>query len=338
MKAVRIHEFGGAEVCRVEDVEAPRPGAGEVTIRVESAALSHADVDVREGLWRLEVPLPRIMGFEAAGTIDEVGPGVVGWAVGDRVIPYIRTTCERCTMCRTGRESLCPKREFVGQAFAERMRCPASHLMRLPEGIDARVGAALPTAFGTGWHMLFTRGGLQAGETVVINSVGSGIGSAAVQLAAFAGARVIGTASSEDKLARAAQLGMHHGINYREQDVASEVRRLTDGDGADLVFEHVGGESFQRSLDSLCHGGRMVTCGAHAGEVVDLDVIPLFRAEHSVIGSFGSSRVEIERCLAMVAAGRLQPVVHATYPLDAIGDAMRQLESRSTFGKILLTP
>lgn len=338
MKAVRIHKHGGAEVCQVDEVPEPRPGPEEVVIRVRSAAMGHMDVDVREGLSRLDIALPYIMGFEAAGTIESLGSDVEGWAVGDAVLPYIRTTCRRCRHCTTGRESLCPRRAFVGSAFAELMACPASHLMRLPDGLDPADGAALGTAFGTGWHMLFTRGQLAVGETVLINSVGSGIGSAAVQLAALAGARVIGTASSDEKLARAAELGMAHGINYREQDFAAELARITDGEGVDLVFEHVGGESFQRGLDALTPGGRMVTCGAHAGEVVPLDVIPLFRSETSILGSFGSSRREIEGCLALAAAGRVKPVIHARYPLDAIGDAMREMEGRGNFGKILLQP
>ena len=167
--------------------------------------------------------------------------------------------------------------------------------MRLPDGVPDEEAAALQIAFATAWHMLFTRGRLQAGETVLINSVGSGIGSAAVQLASIAGATIIGTASTDEKLERAAELGMHHGINHREQDVVEEVMRLTDDQGVDLAYEHVGGELFQKALDSLCKDGRLVTCGAHAGEVVPFDIIPFFRGQKSIIGSFVYNRDELER-------------------------------------------
>lgn len=338
MKAVRIHEFGGVDVCRIDEVASPRPQPGEVVVRVEAAAISQADLDVRAGRRRPPVALPHVMGFDASGTIEQVGPGVQDWVPGDRVVPCAQISCERCAACRSGRASLCPARRSVQGAFAEWMRCPASHLVRLPDGVDTAGAAAVPTSFGTSWHMLFTRGRLTVGETVLVSSVGGGIGAAAIQLAAMTGARVIGTATSDDTLALAARIGMHHGINVREQDVAAEVRRLTDGDGVDLVVDHTGADGFQRGLDSLRPGGRMVTCGVHPGDIVPLDVISLFRTEHSIIGSLGSTRQEIERCLGLVAADRLHPVVHATYALDAVRDAMRELEDRCTFGQILLTP
>ena len=198
--------------------------------------------------------------------------------------------------------------------------------------------AALQIAFGTAWHMLFTRGRLQAGETVLINSVGSGIGSAAVQLASMAGATIVGTASTNEKLERAAALGMHHGINHGEQDVVAEVMRLTDDQGVDLAYEHVGGDLFQNALDSLCKDGRLVTCGAHAGEVVQFDIIPFFRGQKSIIGSFVYNRDELERCIKLAESGAIKPLVHKVFPLEEAREAMAMMERREHFGKIVLKP
>ncbi len=184
--------------------------------------------------------------------------------------------------------------------------------------------------------MLFTRGRLALGETVMINSVGSGIGSAAVQLAHLAGATVIGNASSDEKLVRAGELGMDHGINHHTQDVVAEVLRLTGGLGVDLVFEHVGGDLFQKSLDSLAKDGRLVTCGAHSGEVVPFDIIPFFRTQKQIIGSFVYTRTEVESCLELARQGKILPLVHKTFPLAEARKAMAMMERREHFGKIVL--
>jgi NADPH:quinone reductase-like Zn-dependent oxidoreductase len=210
--------------------------------------------------------------------------------------------------------------------------------MRVPDELSDEAAAALQIAFGTAWHMLFTRGKLRAGETVLINAVGSGIGSAAVQLAHLAGATVIGNASSDAKLARAAELGMDHGINHATKDVVAEVMRLTDDRGVDLVYEHVGGELFQKGLDSLGKDGRMVICGGHAGEVVPFDIIPFFRTQKSVIGSFVYTRAEVETCLELARRGKIVPLVHETFPLGSARDAMASMERREHFGKIVLRP
>jgi NADPH:quinone reductase-like Zn-dependent oxidoreductase len=208
----------------------------------------------------------------------------------------------------------------------------------VPDELPDQDAAALQVAFGTAWHMLYGRGGLRIGETVLINSVGSGIASAAVQLAKLGGAYVIGTASSSEKLRRAADLGLDAGIDYTSEDVQARVMELTDGKGVDLVFEHVGGELFQRALDSLARDGRIVACGAHAGEVVPFDIIPFFRSQHTIIGSFVYTREELETVLTMARRGTIKPVVAATYPLDEARAAVAKLESRDFFGKILLVP
>ncbi len=342
MKAIVFHEFGGLDVLRLEEVPDPRPGPGEVLIDVAACALNHLDVDVREGSSRFPVELPFILGIEVVGRIAELGEGVEGWQVGERVMPFLMATCGDCVFCRTGRESLCTSAGFISFStsggYAERLACSVRHLMRVPEELSDEAAAALQIAFGTAWHMLFTRGRLRPGETVMINSVGSGIGSAAVQLAHFAGATVIGNASSDQKLARAAELGMDHGINHATEDVVAEVMRLTADRGVDLVYEHVGGELFQKGLDSLGKDGRLVTCGAHSGEVVPFDIIPFFRGQKSVIGSFTYTREEVETCLELARRGKIVPLVHESFALADAREAMACMERREQFGKIVLKP
>ena len=340
MKAVRFHEFGGPEVLRLEEVEEARPGPGEVTIRIRASALNHLDVDVREGSSRFPVNFPHTPGVEVAGDIEALGPGVEGWQVGDRVNPYIMATCGECRYCRTGRESLCLTPGFIsfsmGGGYAEKLTCSARQLVRIPDSVTYESAAALQVAFATSWHMLVTRARLVAGETVMINSVGSGIGSAAVQIAKLAGAFVIGNASSDEKLDRAKALGLDVGINYQTQDVVAEVMRVTDERGVDVVYEHVGGELFQKGLDSLAKDGRMCICGGHSGEVVPFDIIPFFRTQRSLIGSFVYTKDEVERCFELAARGKIAPIVHGTFPLEDAAEAMQVMERREHFGKLVL--
>jgi len=298
-----------------------------VRIRVAAGALNHVDVDIREGISRFDVALPHILGLELVGTIDGLGEGTgEDWKVGERVMPYLLGFTDY----------------FIGVGgpggFAEYVVAPAAQLVRVPDELGDEDAAALQVAFGTAWHMLFTRGRLSIGETVLITSVSAGIASAAVQLAKLGGAYVIGSSSSSEKLERAASLGLDAGIDYGTEDVPARVRELTGGRGVDLVFEHVGGRMFQIGLDSLAWDGRLVTCGGHGGEVVPLDIIPFFRNQHQVIGSFVYSREELEKVLALGARGMIKPLVARAFPLAEARAAFSLLESRDFFGKILLRP
>lgn len=342
MKAVVFHEFGSSDVLRVEELPDPTADPGEVVVEVSASALNHLDVDVREGVSRFPVDFPHILGVEPVGRISALGEGVQGWQVGDRAAAYLIATCGECLYCRSGRESLCTAPSwFIGMGsgggYAEKMKCKISQLIRIPDEVSDVEAAATNIAFGTAWHMLVTRARLRPGQTVLVNSVGSGIGSAAVQVAKYTGAFVIGTSSRDDKLAKAAELGLDVGINYTKQDVAEEAMRVTGGHGVDVVYEHVGGDLFQKGLDSLAKDGRMVICGGHGGEVVPFDVIPFFRRQLSVIGSFVFDRNEVETCFRLVARGVLEPQVAATFPLEQAKEAMEMMESRDFFGKIVLT-
>ena len=342
MRAAQFHEYGGIDKIVVEQVPNPSAGADEVVVKVGACALNHLEVDFREGISRFPVELPVVFGIELAGEIVEIGAGVSDvWKVGDRVAPYLMGIDLLSPYARTGRENLAAN-AFIGitrsGGYAEFCAVPESHLVRIPDNLSYVQAAAVQIAFATAFHMLFTRGRLAIGETVLINSIGSGIGSAAVQLAALAGATIIGTSSGDDKLEAAAKMGMHHGINYTKQNIAEEVSRITNGAGVQLVFEHVGGDLFQAGLDSLARDGRLVTCGAHAGEVVPLDMIALFRNQTQIIGSFTYTKGEYEFVLKMAGDGRITPLVDSEVPLDDIRKAFERMESRGHFGKIVVVP
>lgn len=326
MKAVRFHEFGGSDVLRLEEVDDPTPGPGQVVVRVAACALNHLDVDIREGVSRFPITFPHTNGLEIVGRIETLGEGVDGWQEGDRVAPYLLGGGD----------------VFLGVTapggYAEKIACPAGQLVRVPESLADDAAAALQVAFGTSWHMLFNRAKLRVGETVLINSVGSGIGSAAVQLAKLGGAYVLGTSSRDEKLEKAKGLGLDVGINYTTTDVVEAVLDATGGKGVDVVYEHVGGEHFQKGLECLTFGGRLVTCGAHAQEVVDFDIIPFFRSQKSVIGSFVYDLDEFQKVLELADRGQITPLVDSTFPLEQAKEAMERLESREFFGKIVLTP
>jgi len=326
VKAVRYYEHGGAEVFKVEQVPDPVAGAGEVLLRVKAAAINHVEIDHRDGISRFPITMPHIGGIEFVGEIAALGAGVEGWAVGDRVTPYLLGSVGK----------------FLGidspGGFAEYVAVQAPSLVRIPENISWEDAAALQVAFGTAFHMLFNRAKLKIGETVMINSVGSGIGSAAVQLAKLSGAYVIGNSSGDAKLAKAKEFGLDVGINYKTQDLVAEVMKATDGKGVEVVFEHVGGDMLTKSLAALAWSGRIVTCGGHSEEVVPLDIIPFFRGQKSIIGSFVYDKDEFETCLALCARGQITSLVDSVYSLDDTADAFRRVESREHFGKVVIKP
>jgi NADPH:quinone reductase-like Zn-dependent oxidoreductase len=342
MRAIRFHEFGDRSVLRCETVPEPEVGPSSVLVRVRACALNHLDIDVRQGASRLPIPLPHILGREIAGEIEALGAEATGWRVGDRVMVASRQNCRRCLYCRTGRDHMCPHTRRPGLeipgGYAEYVAAPATDVIPIPANVSFAQAAATQIAFGTAWHMLITRGELRPGETALINAVGSGIGSAAVQVARMAGANIIACAGSDAKLERARGYGVTHVVNYRTEDLAARVLELTNGRGVDLVFEHVGGEIFENSLKCLSPNGRMLVCGGHAREVVALDIIPFFRSEVKIVGSKAYTQQEVFDVLNMVAKGRLEPVIHQVLPLEEAALAHRIIEESLHFGKVILTP
>jgi NADPH:quinone reductase-like Zn-dependent oxidoreductase len=342
MKAVRFHEYGPPEVLRYEDAPEPSPATGEVLIRVRACAVNHVDIDMRNGTSRLPLRLPHTLGFEIAGDVAAVGDGVDGVAVGDRVSPLFQIHCRACEWCERGDHHHCERITMLGvQApggYAEYVVAPAWTLISLPSSLSYEQAAAIQTTFSTVWHALTRRAVLQEGEWVLVNAAGSGVGAAGIQVARLLGGRVIASAGSDAKLERARALGAEAAVNYRSEDLAARVRELTGGRGVDVVMESVGGDVLAGSIDALAKDGRLVTVGAHAGEVVPVDFILLFRHQWSLIGSVRATEDEIRHVVELVAQGKLQPVIHEVLPLERAADAHRVLERREQFGKVVLTP
>jgi NADPH:quinone reductase-like Zn-dependent oxidoreductase len=335
-----FHKFGGPEVLVHEEAPKPVPKPGEALVRVRAVGINHVDLDHRAGTSRIPLTFPHILGREFAG---ELAGNAGDFKEGDRVWVTCRIPCRRCELCLAGRDNLCVKEGYFGLdipgGYAEYVAVPIANLNALPSHVRFEDAAAAQIAFGTAWHVLINRGGLQAGQTVLIQAAGSGIGSAAVQVAKLAGAAmIIATASSEKKLAQAKALGATHLINYSGGKFADQVMALTGGRGVDVVMEHIGGEVFTESLKCLARGAIIVTVGAHAGEVVQFDIIPFFRRELRLAGSKNASVLELRKVMGLVADGKLKPVIHRALPLAQAAEGHRVVDSRDFFGKVILLP
>lgn len=340
MKAVRFHEQGGPEVLRYEDAPDPVAGPGEVVLRVGAVGVNQLDLIVREGKTPLTIPLPHCSGSEVAGRVARVGPGVQGWQEGQRAVVAPYFFCGACEYCRAGEDNFCLRGDILGLisdgGYAEEVKVPASSLLPIPDSLDDTQAAAVALAFPTAWRMLVKKAAVRPGEDVLVMAAGGGVGSAAVQIAALAGARVIAAAGSDEKLERARELGAWATINYEAQDVRNEVRRLTDRRGVDVVVENPGQATWERSLAALARNGRLVTCGAHTGVEGKLNLWNLFARQNTIIGSYGASRDDLAQVLKLVAQGKLRPVIHRTFPLEGVAEAQRLLASRGQTGKLII--
>ncbi|HKQ96315.1 MAG TPA: zinc-binding dehydrogenase [Candidatus Polarisedimenticolia bacterium] len=348
MRAVVVPRHGGPEVLEIVERPIPRPGPGEVLVRVHAAGINHLDTFVRRGMPGIKLPLPMTPGSDAAGVIAALGPdpeAASGGAplpkVGDRVFVSPGYSCERCEACYSGHEPLCRHYGLLGEhrdgTQAEYLALRATHVLPLPEGISFEAGAAFPLVFLTAWQMLVGRAALRAGETVLIQAGGSGVGSAAIQIAHLLGARVLTTVGSDDKVAKARALGADVVINYRTSDFLDAARKATEKRGVDVVVENTGQETWERSLLALAKGGRLVTCGATTGYAANTDLRHVFFKSLSILGSTMGSRADLLRIARFVGEGRLKPVVDRVLPLDQVADGHRALAERSLFGKIVLT-
>lgn len=343
MKAVTFHDYGPADVLRYEDVAEPRLRAGEVLIRVRACGVNRVDLLVRAGETPVKPPLPHIGGSEVAGEIVEMGPGASGYAPGQRAViaPYLSD--DRCEFCLAGQETTCIRGDLLGLVsdggYAEYVRAPVTHVLPIPEAVGYAEAAAVTLSAPTAWHMLVDKARVQPGETVLVLSAGSGVGSAAVQIARMAGARVIATVGSEEKRAQALELGADDVLNYNEVgDFSPHVRRLTGKRGVDVVVEHVGADTWGQSLRSLARNGRLVTCGATSGGAGSVDIWTLFAKQIQVLGSYGGTRADLRQVLAAVHRGDLRPVIHERMPLRHARRAHELMERRAQFGKLILEP
>ena len=342
MKVSWFHKFGGPEVLVCEETQKPAPGPGEAVVRVRAVGINHVDLDHRAGTSRIPLTFPHTLGREFAGEVAGLNGEAGAFKDGDRVWVTCRLPCRKCELCLGGRDNLCIQEGYFGLdipgGYAEYVKVPIANLNLLPSHVSFQDAAASQIAFGTAWHVLIKRGFLQAGQTVLIQAAGSGIGSAAIQVAKLAGATIFATASSDRKLERAKALGAHHVINYSKDNFAERVMDLTRGKGVDVIMEHIGGEVFTRSLQCLARGGIIVVVGAHAGEVVPFDIIPFFRRELRLAGSKNASVLELRTIMGLVADGKLKAVIHRTFPLAEAAEAHRVVESRDIFGKVVLLP
>src|SRR6185436_1766243 len=296
MKAVRFHEHGGPEVLRYEDAPEPELNPGEVLVRVRACALNFLDVWERRGFEHLTIPMPHISGSDVAGEVVAAAAPDVG--IGQRVMLQPGMSCGRCAACLSGKDNECPQFEVLGYrhhpgGYAEYVKVPVQNLISIPDDIDYVRAAAFPLTFLTAWHMLMTRARLKRGEDVLVLAAGSGVGQAAIQIACLHGARVFATAGSADKLARARALGAVEVIDHHRQDIAEEIKRLTNRRGVDVVIEHVGEATWAKSVRSLARGGRLVTCGATTGANGAIHLNALFGKRLTIHGSYMGTKSEL---------------------------------------------
>jgi len=340
MKAVRIHQFGNPEVLTYEDVPDPKPRRDQVLVRVKACSLNHLDVWARKGL--PGVKLPHILGSDIAGEVAEVGGYVSGFVAGQRVLVAPMHYCGHCAKCVAGLQNFCREFTVLGNGVdggdCELIAVPAPNVIPIPDSLDFNQAASVPLVFLTAWHMLVGRAGVRPGQTVLVLGAGSGVGIAAIQIAKLFHCRVITTAGSEAKLEKARALGADHGIDHYKQKISDEVRKITNKEGVDIVFEHVGAATWDESVKSLKSGGTLVTCGATTGPTVGLDLRHLFARQLTLLGSYMGTMGELHEVLKHVFAGRLKPVVDRVYPLRDLRAAHEHLETSQMFGKIVVNP
>jgi NADPH:quinone reductase-like Zn-dependent oxidoreductase len=336
MKAIRFHEHGGPAVLRHEDAPDPAAEPGHALIRVRACALNHLDLWERKGLDRVQLPMPHISGSDVSGEVIEAA----GFAPGTRVMLQPGLSCGTCRWCLAGRDNLCSSYDVLGYrsdgGYAEIVKVPLANVIAIPPHVDFVHAAAFPLTFLTAWHMLVTVARVRPGEDVLVLAAGSGVGQAAMQVARFLGANVIATAGSESKMARAVEMGAAQVISHASGQFSTDVRRLTEGRGVDVVVEHVGQDTWEQSVRCLARGGRLVTCGATTGFSSALDLRHLFARQLSLLGSYMGAKGELLEAAALFFDGRLAPVVDTTYPLSAAADAQTRMERREQFGKIVL--
>lgn len=339
MRALQLVDDRKLEKVDLPEPEAPAPG--EVTLRVKAVALNHIDVWGWRGMAFAKRKMPLTIGAEASGVVEAIGPGVSNVLPGQLVSIYGARICGRCHHCVAGRDNLC---ENVGgvhgfhlDGFAqEKINIPARQLVLAPPGVDAGAAALAPVTFGTVEHMLFDNAKLQPGETILVHAGGSGIGSAAIQLAKKMGCTVITTVGSDDKIERAKALGADHVINYRVDRFEGVVRKITKKKGVDVVFEHVGKDTWAGSMFSLKRGGRLVTCGSTSGVSTEINLMMLFQQQLKLLGSFGCRMQNMADAMQKMARGLVHPVIDTEVTFDDIDKALERMETRQVFGKIVL--
>lgn len=342
MYAAFFRRHGGPEVMETGEAPEPAVAAGTVVVGVRAVALNHLDLWVRRGIPGLDLELPHIGGSDVSGVIEEVGPGVEGWSIGDRVALNPSLWCGECEWCAKGEHPLCVRFGILGEhvagGTAERLRITAQNLYRLPDDLDFRAAAAAPLVFQTAWRALKNRGRLKEGETVLITGASGGVSTAAVQIARHLGARVYAVTSGAENAERIRGLGAEFVFDRLEGDFAVAIKERTEGRGVDLVLDSVGEATWGQCLRSLARLGRLVTYGATTGPKGEIEIRHTFWKQVQVSGSTMASRAEFETVMDLVASGDLKPVVGEVLPLSEIRQAHEWLEAGLVFGKLVLEP
>jgi NADPH:quinone reductase-like Zn-dependent oxidoreductase len=340
MKAIIFKQHGGPEVLEPAEVPDPQIQPHEVLLEVRACALNHLDVWVRNGLPGIKIPLPHILGCDVAGVVRQAGELVTWTRAGDEVMLQPGVACGHCPECLAGRDNMCDQYDIIGYrrdgGYAELLAVPGINIIPKPKNLSWAEAAALPLVTLTAWHMLVARAGVQPGEEVLIHAAGSGVGSVGIQIAKLRGARVIATASSEEKLAQARKLGADATVNYSSEDWPRQVKQLTNGRGVDVVFEHTGAATWPGSILSLKKGGRLVTCGATSGFDARTDLRHVFYRHLTILGSMMGSKADLLAAMKFTESGQIRAVVDRTLPLADARKAHELMEARAQFGKLVL--
>jgi NADPH:quinone reductase-like Zn-dependent oxidoreductase len=340
-EAMVMMATGGPEVLERKTIELPEPGPREVRLRVRAVALNHIDIWGRRGLPHFKYDFPHRLGADIAGEVEALGPGATNAKIGDKVLVNPGLSCGACERCLLGEDVFCRRYRILGEntqgGYSRHVVVPDANLLPKPERLSFEDAAALPLCFLTAWQMVVRKGQLRAGQTVLVQAAGSGVSSAAIQISKMLGARVITTTGTDEKAARARELGADEVIVYSKQDFVAETKRLTNKKGADLIIEHVGGEVFAKNILAAAWGGRIVTCGATTGFTPEIDLRHVFFRQVEILGSTMGPKGDLFGILRHVDEGRLRPVVDRVMPLWQAVEAHRLLEARKVFGKIVLT-
>src|ERR1017187_3404380 len=342
MKAVRIHEFGGPEVLKYEDIPDPELRKDYVLVRIRACAMNHLDLWVRKGM--PGVKLPHILGSDIAGETVEVGEYVSGFKPGQRVLLAPMHFCGHCVKCVAGLQNQCREFTVLGNAVdggnCELIAVPAVNVVPIPDSanLDFNRAASVPLVFTTGWHMLTARAAIRPGQTVLVLGANSGVGIAGIQIAKLFHCTVIATAGDDRKAELARELGADYVINHYKQKISEEVRRITNKEGVDIVMEHVGPATWDESVRSLKPAGTLVTCGATTGPQASLDLRFVFSRQLSILGSYMGTMGEMHEVLKHVFSGRLKPVVDRAFPLSETRAAHEYMETSQMLGKIVINP
>jgi NADPH2:quinone reductase len=342
MQAVQFSGHGDRSVIEYGEYPDPKVGPEEVRLRVEAAALNHLDVWTRRGLPGIDLDFPHIPGSDAVGTVADVGDRVTRFEPGDRAAVSAGVHCGDCEFCRAGDPTLCVDFHLLGEhvrgVHAEAPVVPEDNLVPVPEDVPAEVAAAAPLVFQTAWRMLVTRADIDPGESVLVLGASGGVGHAAVQIADYAGTEVYATASTDEKLAYAREIGADHVINYEQEDFAAAIREQTGKRGVDVVVDHIGAATWQDSLASLARGGRLVTCGATTGPRPETDINRIFWNQLDVLGSTMGTPGEVDAVLDLVWDGTFEPRIREVLRMSETARGHELLEERQGFGKVVLTP